>query len=511
MKNVIKSILKLSFVFISISVLFSCADLTGVNNLDRSEQEVELAVPLINTSVNVFDFADTDAEPGSARLVIDEADRVTLIYQGDVVRQDKSAVFPSLPFFAFPLLDTINVAPVPFATDQKIDKAVFGETNISFSFTSQFDEDVSVTVEIPQLSKDGEIFQRIYNVAFDGTTPTTIITEGFLLKDWVLMSDDNIINIDYDARLADGTRVKFDAAAIAFDIIIFDYVEGYFGSDVFDINGDFIPIGVLDNWISGGLTFEDPSVDIFVENAFGFPVRSIFNKMQVETTTGALLDMESEIINNNVDFSYPTLEERGEVKVTQFSFNKDNSNIVDLFAEKVVKVAYDIDASANPNMDETIIGFVDNDSYFLVRVDVSLPLHGTVNDLVLQDQIDLDLSQLSDVNEAEFKNVISNGFPADISLQAYFYDEPGNLLDSLFSSRLELPAAPVQNNGIAGEGQEITTFTDFTSEQIDKLKDSKKLGINIRIDTGQASDGPLWIYSDYGIDMRIGAKLKTTY
>ena len=118
-------------------------------------------------------------------------------------------------------------------------------------------------------------------------------------------------------------------------MVIFDYIEGYFGSEVFDIQGDFIAIGVLDNWVSGGLSFVDPKVRVFVENAFGFPVRSIFNKMQVVTTTGEMLDMESEIIDNNVDFAYPKLDEVGQIKITEFAFDKDNSNIVDLFKEKV--------------------------------------------------------------------------------------------------------------------------------------------------------------------------------
>ena len=68
--------------------------------------------------------------------------------------------------------------------------------------------------------------------------------------------------------------------------------------------------------------------------------------------------MASDIIDNNVDFNYPALDEIGEVKTTEFSFHRDNSNIVDLFKEKVKRVTYDIDAGANPDMDESITGFV---------------------------------------------------------------------------------------------------------------------------------------------------------
>ena len=136
-------------------------------------------------------------------------------------------------------------------------------------------------ITIPQLVKDGEIFEVDLAVPYDGTVPVEYISDPISVKGWTLMSEDNIITIDYDARLADGTRQKFKEAWMTFDVVIFDYIEGYFGSELFDIQGDFIAIGVLDNWLSGGLSFEDPKVKIFVENAFGFPVRSIFKKMQV--------------------------------------------------------------------------------------------------------------------------------------------------------------------------------------------------------------------------------------
>jgi len=429
-----------------------------------------------------------------------------------VVRQPVAEIFPPVPFFGFPLEDTSYTVPIPFASDQRVDKAVFGNSNFSVGFTSEFAEDVEVKLTIPQLSKDGKVFETNLTVPYEGTLPVEYSSELISVEDWTLISEDNIITVIYDARLSDGTRVKFTDALLIFDLVIFDYIEGYFGSEVFDIQGDFIAIGVLDNWVSGGLTFEDPKVKVFVENAFGFPVRSIFKKMQVVTTTGEALDMESEVIDNNVDFAYPGLDEVGQIKITEFSFDRDNSNIVELFKEKVVRVTYDIDAGANPDMDESIVGFVNEDSYFLVNVDVELPLEGTVNDLVLQDTTDLDLSDLEDVMSAEFKTVVANDFPADVTLQGYFFDDNNVLLDSLFIDRLLLPAAEVNvATGKTNEGTDIITFENFEEGRFEQLKAGKKILVNVKINTQQASSGPLWIYNDYGVRFRIGAKLKTKY
>jgi len=399
---------------------------------------------------------------------------------------------------------------VPFASDQRVDRAIFSDTRMVFAFESQFEEDVDITITIPQLTKGGEVFTTNFSIKYEGTAPFEAFSDTLSIEGWTLVDDNKKIRVEYDARTSDGQRQKFNAAAILFYNIGFDYVEGYFGSEIFDINGDFVAIGVLDTWRSGGLAFEDPKVKIFVENAFGFPVRSIFNKMQVVTTTGDMLDMESEVIDNNVDFAYPGLDELGEVKITEFSFTKDNSNIVELFKEKVTRVTYDIDAGANPDMDESITGFVNEDSYFLVSVDVELPLNGSVNNLVLQDTIDIDLTDLEDATSVEFKNVIANGFPADISIQSYLFTEDGTLIDSLFSNRLLMPAATVDAEGKANEGDEVVTYENFDSARLENVRRTKKMLVNVKINTEQVSSDPLWIFDSYGIKLKVGAKVKTT-
>lgn len=504
----------LLFVTISATLFFtSCSKISDINSLEREEQELELAIPLINTEFDISNLTGDNTD-NNVSVVIDDQDRVTLVYKGDVVRQDMSAIFPPLtqPVPAL-LLDTINDIPVPFASDQRVDKAIFGGTNLAFLFTSQFEEDVNVTVTIPQLSKDGQTFSEDFLVKYAGVSPVVFESDSISLLGWTLVDDNQLIRIEYDARTADGERQKFTNVLAVFFDVSFDYIEGYFGSEIFDINGDFVAIGVLDTWRSGGLAFEDPKVKIFVENSFGFPVRSIFNKMQVVTTTGEVLDMESDVIDNNVDFAYPQLDEMGAVKITEFSFTKDNSNIVDLFKEKVRRVTYDIDAGANPDMDESIIGFVNKESYFLVSVDVELPLNGSVNNLVLQDTLDLDLSDLDleDANSAEFKNVIVNDFPADITFQSYFYTEDGVLIDSLFQSRLALPGATIdQSTGIANPAEENITYENFDAVRLENIKKTRKMLVNVKINTNQVSDGPLWIYNDYGIKFRVGAKVKTS-
>ena len=170
----------------------SCSDFGDLNNIERAEEEIELAVPLVNTEFKINDFFGENA-PENVSLVVDEDGRATVVYNGDVVRQTVAAVFPPVPFFGFPLLDTSYTVPIPFASDQRVDKAVFGESNISLGFVSQFAEDVEVTVTIPQLSKDGELFKTKVTVPYEGSLPVTFTSTPISVEDWTLISEDNII------------------------------------------------------------------------------------------------------------------------------------------------------------------------------------------------------------------------------------------------------------------------------------------------------------------------------
>ena len=107
----------------------NCSQVSDINSLDREEQELEIAIPLINTEFSVSDLISDDTENNVA-LSIDVQDQVTIVYKGDVVRQGLSAIFAPIEVVPAPLLDSINDIPVPFASDQRVDRAIFGNTTM---------------------------------------------------------------------------------------------------------------------------------------------------------------------------------------------------------------------------------------------------------------------------------------------------------------------------------------------------------------------------------------------
>jgi hypothetical protein len=137
-----------------------------------------------------------------------------------------------------------------------------------------------------------------------------------------------------------------------------------------------IDVSLFDKWKSGKFNFEDPKISLSVESNFGLPVRSKINTLSLTSISGNTVNLESQYVTEGINFNYPLFSEIGQVKTTEFYFDKTNSNIKQIFNEKTKSIAYDIDAVVNPDKDTLNKGFITSTSYFVVNVSVEVPLHG---------------------------------------------------------------------------------------------------------------------------------------
>lgn len=490
-------------------VLFSCIDTEKETAFGLSESEYEIAVPIVSTKITVAKIAEVSK--GNTGLRISPDGKATVLYNGEVIRRTSAVIFPPFPgLFPYPILDTLfNVKIIP-NNNYLLKKAVFRDTKISFSFENAIPQDVKIKMRILELTKNGQRFERDFILKYNNSLPLKLQTEQISIDGWTLQSETNSLTFHYDAILSDGQKIRLDNAQMNFDVIKFSYLEGYLGYHVIAESGSIIDIGLFNKWLSGSFDFEDPKIKISVDNGFGLPVRSKVNKMELTSITGNLVNLESSLINTGFDFAYPTFSEIGTIKRTFFEFNKDNSNIREVFNEKTKTIAYDISALVNPERDTTIKGFITDEGYFLANVTVEVPLNGSVNQLVVTDTLDIDLDDFEEVRSAEFKAITSNDFPADMKVQAFFLDESGNNIDQLFSGDgLKLAAAIIQSNGKTIPGAEKIDYIIFDQQRFEKIRKSKKLVLLGSFNTtGSEMKKSLWIYDTYGLGLKLGAKIK---
>ncbi len=487
----------------------SCYDLENETQFGLGNQEYNIAVPLINSKITLGKLA-AEAK-GNTSIRIDGDGKTTIYYNGEVIRRSTAAIFPPFPgVLPIPIGDSVWVQEIFDKAKYSIKKAIFDDTQIWFTFTNALQEDVNINLTIPELTKNGVAFNQNFVLKYKNSSPTTLITEKFSVDGWTLKTVNNALTFKYQARTQAGTPIKLDLAQMNFDVIKFSYLEGYLGYHIFPVEGSVIDVGLFNKWLSGSFSFEDPKITLRVENAFGLPVRSRVNKMELTSITGSSVNLESIFINTGIDFAYPSFSEIGTIKTTDFIFDKSNSNIKEIFNEKTKTIAYDIVALVNPDRDTSINGYISDGSFFIVNVAVEVPLNGSVNNVVITDTLDINLEDYNEIISAQFKSITSNDFPAEVKVQAYFLDENGQRLDQLFNDAgIILPPATTLQNDKTSPGSEKIDFLEFDEARFSKIKRSKKLAIVGAINTiDSASKKSWWIYDHYGIGIKLGSIFK---
>lgn len=447
---------KLLFLLL-LSGLLSCLKLETGNDIHLEKSNLEVAFPLFHSSLSIEEIAESAGAESS--LIIDEQDHITLLYRGAVVEGNSTQVFPpAIGLLDIEIPDTIYTYTMPINYWEEIHTMTMGRTILDFKFNHHLKEKIDVSIEILEMTKDGSPFKM--DLVMENGNVSSVQSS---VEDYLVLPSDNSLTIHYTAKTRDGKKVKLDYAAFNFDVFRIKYIEGIFSPRSIDVQGDVISVGILENWKSGGLTVSGPELYLRVENSFGIQAFSQNGKIDVETTEGQILPLESQILASGITFDYPALDQREEIKVTEIIFDKDNSNLENIFSGRASKIKYDIDAQIN-NQNSGEPGFISEDSYFRIEAVARMPLNLTIDHLILEQSSDFDGSKLNDVESAEINWLFKNEFPVEMRSQVYLYNN-GILTDSIFPEPPRIAAAEM-----------IDLQTTLPSEQmITTIYDSGKL------------------------------------
>ncbi|MCB0587653.1 MAG: hypothetical protein KDD06_20340, partial [Phaeodactylibacter sp.] len=200
------------------------------------------------------------------------------------------------------------------------------------------------------------------------------------------------------------------------------------------------------------------------------------------------------------------INEVGVIKEEKFVFNKDNSNIDVILGAGPVAIDYDVDAVTNPDSNVNIRGFITDSSYYKIRVDVDLPLYGRSINFLARDTFEIDFSNFQQMYKAEFKLVTVNSLPLDVSIQGYFIDKDGMVLDSLFEESMRVIAgAPVDSEGNASGVKEDITYIDYPEERFDKVRTAETLAIVASFSTVNDGSVSVKILESQAVQVKLGA------
>ena len=468
MKNIAVAGLLLSFL-----LLWACNKIDDLNAATVETQSREFAIPLLSGTTTLKDLMGMQADD---YLEVGADGQMALRFKGDVLSKNAKQIlgyFQNVPIL---LKDTVTGIPLKSPTTQSIDidRIDLKTGTISLIARSNATQNMNVTVWVPDMKKNGVPFSTTFVVPYTGTLPgqggVILPLEGYRIQ----TTGDSMF-VHYRATRADGTP---DSVVIIGGLLNLDfsYLEGFWSKETLDFPRDTIKIDFFNTYTNGTIYFQEPTIEVIVDNSFGFPTRSKVNSLSVLTVRGDVLPLQSPFITTGIDFNYPSLNEVGQSKKTSFFFNKNNSNIAQVLGAGPVGVDYDLDAIANPDGNTAIRGFVADSSRFTIGVEVTLPFYGSALGFAAADTFAVNFDAYSSVENAEFKLITDNGTPLGVDLQGYFLDANGTVLDSLFGGKkIILEGAPVNNSGEVTAKATKITFANLDATRFTNIKTAKKI------------------------------------
>ena len=465
------------------------------------------AFPLINSKIS---FKELLTQSDYIDIQIGPEGEVILKYSSELIDQSINEILPSISSVGeIPILDSVSVFPLETANNLTLKKAIFEGDEMRFRYSTNYNEDVHVNMRIPEMTKEGEIFNNDYTLSFQGSSPTTSLTESILINGYEYNSPNNTLTLIYDARLNDGTRILLDFAAMSFNEISFAYGEGNFKRTVYDLKGDVFPVNIYSAWLSGKLEFEDPKINFNVTHSYGFPISLNIKSVNLSVLSGETKLLSGSNIGKELLLNYPSLEEVGSEKTTSFTFDQTNSNLASTFNEKVNLISYSVDAVINPANDTVILGYITNESFFNLYVDVELPMIQKIENLALRDTFDISPIDQQGIKSAELKIVSANSYPTNMKLKLSFLDNNGAFLFSLFKDEaLEIEAGILQSNGTTLANEETVRFVELDKEQLESFSKVAQIIVEPSFDSSLLSEDFITFYSDQYLELRIGVILQ---
>ncbi|MEM0995174.1 MAG: hypothetical protein AAGI49_19240 [Bacteroidota bacterium] len=484
-------------------VIYACSDLESLQNIEGIEVDAEYAFPLMDSRILMTDLiADFDDQ---ANLLVDSDGSLRFFYRGDTTIRDSREIFDQINAVLPPLIPVFepsNGFSVANAS-LDIDQVIFKEGDLEYTFFNPNSNSVTVTVTIPEMTKAGEPLSSTHVVGAFEALPLN----KFDMAEVVLTPENDSFHINYEAITAVGEAVNLEQFFMLPKNFDYTYAEGLLGAQAFESDQDTLDFDYYDNWVGGNVRFQNPQVTLNIDNAFGFPAVAMAETFEVLTIDDQILPLQSPLIDNGFAFNYPRLDEIGAIKSTQFIFDRDNSNIVQVISAGPNAVVYDLDVVANPATNAK--GFLTDSSYFSYSIDATFPLEGNISNFTINDTTTVDFSSYDLIESAEIKLVAENGIPLSTQLQAYFLDDKGTVLDSLFDKTSTIiSAAATDNAGEVVNASEQVSFVPIDANTFDRIRTAKFLILSTSFSSPNNGESLTSIKENQFVAIRMGMKVK---
>lgn len=300
--------------------------------------------------------------------------------------------------------------------------------------------------------------------------------------------------------------------ALTMDQLTFERVEGDFGEDEISLEESTTTFALFDDrFTTAGIELEQASIELVITNGFG--VNASLQEVDFESVSAG-------VVLASLETSEPSLfvgQADGSSQsptVSSWLVDETNSNLVDLFSADPVDWNLSLSIVANPGgLAEGEVNFVDADGFVDAEFRAEVPLSIRASQVDFVDTLDFSLSveEQAELDSAELRLILNNGFPFGVDLQAYFLDEDGVVLDSLMTSSLSLFTMPsLTSEGVPLAPAEFRQDFFFDWERSNRLKLADRVVVQAWCATADANLGAfVRLTENQDLWMQLGALLYT--
>jgi hypothetical protein len=453
----------------------------------------------------------------STYVAIDTTDALALgiIGSGMTVRSataslNTQSVVDSMLWMGFAAPSGVEITEIGMLTGQ-----------LTYTITSGFPEDVSVTFSLPGSSVNG-------GPAWAQTLTLLKNSTIFGAFQWAGLSLDltqdstqpfNQLPLAYEVTLlASGQPVTVDSSqTIAFDLAIsnvgMDYVYGFFGQESISLPADTIAMSfpALDR-LQGSIVFTEPSLSVVIENQTntGIPVTVNLDLASIKPDGSSVALTSAPTL-----FNYPVLPaQMGQSSSASLDLNATNSNIVDVLSWPKTGVAFG--GQVAYNLDTTATGrfnYISHTSGMKVGAQFTLPFALTASGLSFTDSVDVSSlgSQLqSDTSVAVSSQLSSHSishFPVDAALHLRFYDEMGQVV---WTEDVPLvhSATVDPTTGYVLQPTTATYVLTLDSVAMEQIAQAKWLELEATLETAGGGQDPVKLQASNGLELHLGMQVE---
>jgi len=358
------------------------------------------------------------------------------------------------------------------------------------------------TVQLPGVTKNGQVFQKSY-IVDGGSVQNPGIREEFLDISGYSIDLSGPQGVAYNqlqSKLTIQSDPQGDVVSIStsntfrfeatFSDIKMDYAKGYFGNQIIEESSNF-DIPYLHKIISGNVFLPETALQIHIENGMKIAMRGRLLSAANTNAQGQTVSLSGEALNGDFILSPATGNSNNLSPSNQIiSFNGSNSNIKNYLENLGQNHQLNYRFQLNP-WGNTGGGFdeIFPNSKLKLTVKAQLPLALNANGLTLKDTFDLNLDQNTERTHIESGNFVvnyANAFPFSADFVLYLANENGQILHTI------VPTAPISSavfGTLNSSGIMVHKGQLSIPLQADVLKDIsaiKKVIIEARFDSPNA-------------------------